>query len=156
PVEKPIHKKEDLSLVGADDPATPGTATLDPDKNAILKRARPLNGAASARSKIALPRPNKIYHFVCGDVGGLLLDPDDELVKPLPSVISGTRAFQYSPKDFSVVQLVRADKSIFWQCPPPTLVSTPQGNIAVAILEVYNEPPIDLDEVRPGAAAEHN
>jgi hypothetical protein len=157
PVETPIHKNEDLKLIGAADPAKPGTASLDPDKNAILKKARPLKGAASARSKIELPRPNKIYHFVCGDVGGLLLDPDDELIKPLPSVISGTRVFQYSPKDFNAVQLVSASSPPpFWQCPPPTIVNTPQGDLAVAILEVYNEPPIDLDEVTPGAAAEHN
>lgn len=146
---------ENLSLQGID---TPGMASLAQyrDKNAIVKKAKPVNDIISARSKISLPRPNTIYHFVCGDVRGVLLDLDDELLKPLPTVISGTRVFQYSPKDFNSVKLVRADNSVFWPCPASTIVNTPQGDLAVAILEVYNEPPIDLDQILPGAAAVHN
>jgi hypothetical protein len=144
--ENSIHRNDALTLHGVDQR---GAESLDPSKNAVLKKAQPNHGGVSARSTISLPHPNKIYHFVCGDVDGLVSDMDNELVPPA-SVISGTRVFQYSFQDFNTVQLLRQDNSVFWQCPTPSPVNTPQGTIAVAILEVYNEPPQDLGSTAAG------
>ena len=140
--EKPISPKEVLTLQNV----TPGTKGLDPARNAVVAKTTPRNG--SEQSSIVLPRPDDILHFVCGLlIGGSLSDPDGEL-KSQPVVISGTRVFQYSFTDFRTVQLLAKDGSVFWQCSAPTTV----GNLAVAILEVYNEPPTDL-----GAGADqHN
>jgi hypothetical protein len=127
----------------------PGAKKLDATKNAIVLKAQPKRGKVSEQSSIVLPHPDDILHFVCGVVvnGVSLIDPDTEL-SDTPRVISGTRVFQYSFADFNNVHLLRQDGSVFWQCPQPTMV----GNLAVAVLEVYNEPPHDM-----GASADaHN
>ncbi|MGZ4876224.1 MAG: hypothetical protein ACXV5R_13705, partial [Candidatus Angelobacter sp.] len=147
--ETPIPPNEELSLQGVD---LTGTESLDTTKNAVLAKAQPQTGKGFVQSTIALPHPNKIYHFVCGVVDGLLADPDNELKAPLPKVISGTRVFQYSFTDFTQVNLLRKNGKPFWQCPQPDIVVTPQGPIGVALLEVYNEPPQDLG----ASAAQHN
>src|SRR6185437_11719257 len=132
---------------------TPGAKTLNPTLNAVLKKAVPTRGQVFEQSSIVLPHPYDILHFVCGAVieGLTLLDPGIELADR-PLVISGTRVFQYTFTDFNQVHLEDQDKVVFWQCPPPTIVNTPQGDLAVAILEVYNEPPHDMGS----GAATHN
>jgi hypothetical protein len=143
--EKPIGSNQVLTLVNV----TPGAKRLDPTKNAVLSKAQPKRGSVFDQSSIILPRPDDILHFVCGLVvdGLTLVDPNTELAGP-PTFISGTRVFQYTFTDFNKVQLVAHDGSVFWQCPRPTVV----GNLAVAVLEVYNEPPHDLGTT----AAAHN
>lgn len=140
PIDSPV-----LTLVNV----TPGAKKLDPTKNAVVLKAKPKRGKVFEQSSLVLPHPDDILHFVCGIVvdGVSLIDPDTELADS-PSVISGTRVFQYSFADFNVVQLLRQDGSVFWQCPQPTIV----GNLAVSVLEVYNEPPHNM-----GASADdHN
>jgi len=129
---------------------TPGAKALNPTLNAVLKKAVPTSGQVFEQSSIVLPHPADILHFVCGAVinGLTLIDPDIELQKGPPFVISGTRVFQYTFDDFNKVQLLDQDGSVFWQCPQPT----PVDNLAVAVLEVYNEPPHDMGS----SAAAHN
>jgi hypothetical protein len=116
--ENDIDRNEALELVNVD---LTGKAVLDPARNAILRKTKPQDGTIFARNTISLPRPSQILHFVCGSVEDVLQDPETELLAK-PSVISGTRVFQYSFQDFSTVRLLRKDGSVFWQCPQPTTV----------------------------------
>jgi hypothetical protein len=148
-LENPIPPKALLNLKGVN----PGNKKLDSTKNAILAKTNPTRSRAVEQRRIVLPHPTDILHFVCGDVEGVLQDLEGELKTPPPTVISGTRVFQYSFTDYHDVCLVPdGSTKPFWQCPPPDMV----GNLAVAILEVYNEPPHDMDQDLPGSAAIHN
>jgi hypothetical protein len=141
--EKDIDQDEVLTLRGVDK----GTDELSTERNAVVAEANPVDGAIFAHSTIFLPRPYKILHFVCGGVRKYLKDSKSELKAP-PKIISGTRVFQYSFSDYTKVQLLRKDgKTVFWPCPQPTMINTPQGPLAVAVLQLYNEPSQEIEGV---------
>lgn len=147
--EKDIDRFEALELKNVDK----GTASFDTDKNVVVSKAKPENGTIFARCTITLPRPDKILHFVCGGLGSYLQDRDTE-IEGKPKVISGTRVFQYSFQDYREVQVLRKDgKTVFWPCPEPKTITTPKGPLAFAVLQLYNEPP---EEIQGVAGILHN
>ncbi|PYP87918.1 MAG: hypothetical protein DMG65_16195 [Candidatus Angelobacter sp. Gp1-AA117] len=131
--EKDLEKSEILQLKGVDDT---GNERLSAKMNPVLKNPKPKDQTFFARNRIILKRPNAILHFVCGDPGDALKDPKNEL-KEKHCLISGTRVFQYSFKNYNDVN-VSGDKSFSWNCP----------NAAVAVFHLYNEPEEDPGGVR--------
>ena len=130
--EDDLDERETLQLYGTDGT---GKTKLDRKMNPVLNKPNPKDQVFFARNKIVLKYPNAILHFVCGNPGNSLKDPDNEL-KEAKCFISGTRVFQYFFDNYANVK-VGGNKSFSWQCPNPAATG------GYAVFQLYNEPEFD-------------
>jgi hypothetical protein len=130
----------------------PGTATLNPDTNAVLKlESLPPDTSSEVRAVLRLPRPRKIYNFVVGKLPKGALAGDVKRLVRVPEQISGTQVFEYTFQDKGQVALVSDSGRALWK-PKALAVTTdpaasdeaPARKLSVAVLHVYDEPGIRL------------
>lgn len=126
--------------------------TLNPDLNLIIglnKEQHLPPNLPRVRAVAHLPRPRKIYYFLCGSVapGSITGDGVKKLVK-VPSTISGVRVFEYTFADGVRPQLLAgnpATSTAAWTCPDDLAMV---GDRQVATLHFYDEPGVILGQLR--------
>lgn len=127
-------------LVGVDE----GDAELDQTLNVVVQIDRaPDVDHAAVRAVFKLPRPNKIHHFIAGNLGGLKAATDGLIASaPVigkPVALSGIRVFEYAFSDNDDVHLTQAvGTDPLWLCPGP--VRAKGSTAKVAVLHIYDQP----------------
>jgi hypothetical protein len=122
-----------------------GPAQLDPGQNAVLKlNSVPADTSSNVRAVLRLPRPRKIYNFVRGKLRANALNGDLSRLVRTPNEISGVAVFEYTFQDKERVALVTDSGTGIWKPKGLAFVSVPGGDLAVAVLHVYDEPGIRL------------
>jgi hypothetical protein len=129
--------------------AVPDENTLNQDLNAVVKmRSVPPTTNRGLHVSIHLPRPKKIYYFICGYVDRGSISGDTTELFKIPKMISGIRVFEYTFSDPTNLLVNLNNDTTLWTCPNPL----PHPN--VTSLHIYNEPPIPFQTT--AAAAAHN
>lgn len=145
-----------FTLDSVDTAAPTADNTLNPDLNLIISVNKPLPpNLPRVRAVAHLPRPRKIYYFICGKITpGTITGEVNKLVQ-VPTGISGVRVFEYTFADGVKPQLFAGNppqppQKAVWTCPDDL---AQVGNRQVATLHFYDEPGMILD---PGVAQTHN
>lgn len=127
--------------VGPEVPAS----QLDPQFNAVLKvAAAPSFNHPAVRAIFGLPRPRRIYYFICGKVGpnSFTVKPSEFINNKPPDFVSAIRLFEYEvltdKHGRPLAKLVSKDRNYLWIC--PSLAKVKKTHNSIAVLHIYDEP----------------
>jgi hypothetical protein len=147
---------KEFELVGVQ----PGEADpLDPGLNAVIRLSTLPKPDSSVRAVIKLPRPFDIDHFVRGQLQPTALQGDLTRFDSKPVFISGLRVFTYHITSADDVRIVGDDQEPLWVCPdlvPVDDPSAPGTTVNVAVVHIYNEPPLPLTDANQHTLDEFN